>query len=77
MKSRPLLETTMAGCRQCRKPFDAAVWPRSKYTMTGFSPWCPTCDALYATHKQRRNKPGPKPKLRGVALASRWTNMPH
>jgi hypothetical protein len=67
-------------CRQCRKPFDAAVWPRSKMTMNGFSPWCPECHTQFAPHKPQRSKPGPKPKPRGVTKDSGkvgWTNLPH
>jgi hypothetical protein len=64
------------GCSKCRRRFDAAVWPRSKFTLSGFSPWCPQCHADFAPRKDPTRKPGPKPKLRGVALAARWTNMP-
>lgn len=59
-------------CRACHAPF-ADGWPRSKWTLTGYSPWCPSCDALHAPQKERRGKPGPKPK---GAVRGGWTNMP-
>lgn len=54
------------GCSKCRTGFDAAVWPRSKWTSNGWSPWCPTCHADHASDDwnrfNNRRKPGPKPK---------------
>ena len=53
------------GCSKCRKGFDEAIWPRSKFTAHGFSPWCPACHADFAprpTAYNGRAKPGPKPK---------------
>lgn len=56
-----------ARCMRCVTPFDATSWPRSKWTLSGFSPWCPTCHAKYASDDKwnrfnNRRKPGPKPK---------------
>ena len=30
-------------CKNCRASGDAATWPRSKFTITKLSPWCPKC----------------------------------
>ena len=51
-----------ANCSKCRVPFYAAVWPRSKWTLSGFSPWCPTCHGDFSNNNFFRRKPGPKPK---------------
>lgn len=53
------------GCSKCKKGFDAAVWPRTKFTHSGWSPWCPVCHADFAPRPAPYNgraKPGPKPK---------------
>jgi hypothetical protein len=53
------------GCAKCKKGFDAAVWPRTKFTRSGWSPWCPACHADFAPRPAPYNgraKPGPKPK---------------
>ena len=60
------------GCMQCGARFNAGLWPRSKWTLSGFSPWCPQCHAKHAPHKPQRKRPGPKPKGRQGG----WTNMP-
>jgi hypothetical protein len=66
--NRPALaETAPTACRQCWAPF-AEGWPTSRWTLSGWSPWCPACHASYAPQKYRRRKPGPKPKG--------WTNLP-
>lgn len=54
------------GCSKCKVKFDAAAWPRSKWTLSGFGPWCPTCHNDFAGDNwnrfNNRRKPGPKPK---------------
>jgi hypothetical protein len=54
-------------CSKCLVKFDEAIWPRSGYTLTGFSPWCPTCHGDFSGNNffkfNNRSKPGPKPKL--------------
>ena len=64
------LESAPRHCLQCRVPFAAAKWPRSKWTLSGWAPWCPDCFLKYAPHKPQRSMSGPKPKGGG------WTNMP-
>jgi hypothetical protein len=57
---------TPHSCTFCKRPFDAAQWPRSKYTATGWSPWCPEHHALFAAEPgnplRYNNRRGPKPK---------------
>jgi hypothetical protein len=57
---------TPSGCSKCKRAFNPEAWARSKWTLTGWSPWCPQC---HADHSQddwnrfnNRRKPGPKPK---------------
>jgi hypothetical protein len=54
------------GCSKCRAPFAPTLWPRSKWTLNGFSPWCPQCHTDFAgdgwNRFNNRRKPGPKPK---------------
>lgn len=66
------------GCSKCKAAFKDAIWPRSKWTSNGYSPWCPQCHADLAHDSGAfRIKPGPKPKLRGVAAKhTGWTNLP-
>lgn len=67
-----LLENAPAACKVCKAPFDAAAWPRSKWTLSGWSPWCPQHDKALAGNKPWKSKPGPKPK----GARGGWTNMP-
>jgi hypothetical protein len=61
------------GCVQCHAPF-SEHWRASRWTLSGFSPWCPKCHEAFApAKKQRGAKPGPKPKY---AVKGGWTNMP-
>ena len=68
------------GCAKCKAGFAPEGWPRSKWTSNGYSPWCPQCHADLAHDSgvlRIKAKPGPKPKLRGVAAKrGGWTNMP-
>jgi hypothetical protein len=54
------------GCSKCKAAFKPEAWPRSKWTLNGFSPWCPTCHEDFAgddwNRFNNRRKPGPKPK---------------
>lgn len=58
-------------CSKCKRAFDESVWPRSGWTLNGFSPWCPEHHADFAhddfNRFNNRRKPGPKPKARGDA----------
>jgi hypothetical protein len=64
------------GCSQCFAIFDREHWPTSRWTMSGFSPWCPTCHAAHAHGSTPiANRPGPKPK-RKDGKGGGWTNLP-
>lgn len=79
LNAKPSAGNNPGHCAHCRVPF-AEPWPTSKWTLSGWSPWCPECDTLYARRKPHRNKSGPKPKPRGVTKDSGkvgWTNLPH
>ena len=62
----PTLAKAPKNCSKCKCAFDPEKWPRSKWTLTGWSPWCPTCHADFAhddfNRFNNRAKPGPKPK---------------
>ena len=69
-------ERAPLGCSKCKRGFDVKVWPRSEWTATGWSPWCPTCHGDFAPRKEPKAKSGPKPKAHSIVLANRWTNLP-
>lgn len=43
-------------CARCPTKFDAARWPKSKWTLSGFSPWCPECHAQYARDERPKRR---------------------
>jgi transposase-like protein len=59
-------------CTKCKTPFAIYGWPRSKWTESGWSPWCPTCHKDFAPSKEIPARRGPKPKMKMQA----WTNLP-
>lgn len=66
---RPLTPAKQKGkpqshCLQCVRPFDAAVWPRSKWTLSGFSPWCPSCHVQFAPARAYKVLIKRRPKVR-------------
>lgn len=61
------------GCTKCKTGFKPEGWPRSQWTSTGWSPWCPQCHADLAHDSGAfKCKPGPKPK----GVKGGWTNLP-
>jgi hypothetical protein len=79
VKETPVKNPTLvppAGCSKCKTGFRPEGWARSKWTRSGYSPWCPQCHADLAHDSGAfRIKPGPKPKGRKAANGG-WTNLP-
>lgn len=59
-------------CTKCKAPFIAAGWPRTQWTLTGWSPWCPRCHADFAHDTAPPVRRGPKSKAAKLA----WTDLP-
>ena len=71
LRVTPRPETGRA-CLACKTPHDAASWPRNKWTLTGWSPWCPSCHARLAPASERKVRRGRKSNMEMQA----WTNLP-
>jgi hypothetical protein len=66
--------TTGKPCLQCRAPFDLLHWTPNKWTLSGWSPWCPECHKAHSGQKEVKARRGPKPKNRMEMQT--WTNLP-
>ena len=67
--------TTGKPCTKCKAPFQIFEWPRSKWTESGWSPWCPTCHADFAPKKDTPTRRGPKPGAKRMEMLA-WTDLP-
>lgn len=65
--------TTGKPCAKCRAPFDLLHWTPSKWTLSGWSPWCPTCHPAFSGQKEIKARRGRKPKTMEMQT---WTNLP-
>jgi hypothetical protein len=68
--------TTGKPCTKCKAPFDLLHWSPSKWTATGWSPWCPTCHADFAGSTDLPTRRGPKPGEKARMKMMTWTNLP-
>ena len=67
--------TTGRPCTKCKRPFDLLHWQPSKWTLSGWLPWCPQCAADLGVPKDIPVRRGPKPGAKRLREMT-WTNLP-
>ena len=71
--NRPAAPENGRECMHCKTPFAPEIWPKSKWTLSGWSPWCPTHHRAFSGQKDEPVRRGRKPKKMEMMT---WTNLP-
>jgi|MudIll2142460700_1097286.scaffolds.fasta_scaffold2821426_2 hypothetical protein len=74
-REKPVAKPTGIGkpCAKCGMPFAPEIWKPSKWTLSGWSPWCPGHHREFSGQKEEKVRRGRKPKVNTEVA---WTNLP-